>query len=211
MRRRYWTAGIAALIIATSLAACGGGGGGSKTTTATTPAPTESGSPVGRFTAIATPLVTGNTVDSVKGYRADGPEGWKFRPNFINPAGSSVDVFFEPLAAGANVQSSIAVTCDFTEGVSPAQYSEDKKTITATLPQNKEVQVGNTAVSGVPATTFTYRFESAQAPGSPQLDKEDVVFSSNACNWTLTLSVPTGQREKYRAIWAAFLQSFKLK
>jgi hypothetical protein len=207
---KWWFAALAAVAgISVVLAACGGGGG-SKT----------AGTPEGSATAVdakATPfptaIVNGNQFTSLKGYTVMFPAGWKARSNFINTADGTVDAFFEPVdpqAPPTQGQANIAVQCVVFKAPSPQQFLADSQTRTARLPQDKEITVSQSKVSGVDAVQLAYRFESAQDPNSPKLEKRDYLFSNGKCDWTITLTTPEGQYEKYKPAFDGFLSSFRL-
>jgi hypothetical protein len=198
--------GVAAAGIALLGAACGGGG-----KNAGTPSGTQS--PEAKATPFATPVVIGNALTSLKGYAVTFPEGWKVRANLINTADATVDAFFEPAAtqpAPGQVQANISVNCQVIRAANPAEFLSGSATRTAQLPQNKNISVSETRVSGVKATAFRYRFESAQDPTAPKAEKQDIVFSNDKCDWTITLATPADQFDKYKPIFDAFLSSFKL-
>jgi len=207
MSRTLSIAAFAALVAVAALsAACGGGG----KSTAKTPTAEASATPQARATPFPTPQINGSQIDSEKGYAATFPEGWRVRPNFVNTSDATTDAFFEP-APQAGVQASIAVLCVLNKAPDASTYLAGVQTTTARLPQNSNIQVSERTVSGVKATIETYGFESKQDPSSPKLDKQDVIFSSSKCDWTITLTTPAGQRDKYAAAFNGFLDSFKLK
>jgi hypothetical protein len=212
MSRTLSIAAFAALATAMVLgAACGGGSDSSKTTT---PAADASASPYVRATPFATPQISGNLVDSEKGYTATFPAGWHVRANFVNTSDATTDAFFEPLPAqpqAGDVQASISVLCVLEKAPDANAYLSGVQTVTARLPQNSDIQVSERTISGIKATVETYRFASKQDPNAPQLDKQDVIFSSDRCDWTITTTAPAGQRDKYTAEFNGFLDSFKLK
>jgi hypothetical protein len=195
---------VSALIVA----ACGGGGS-SKSTPTKASAPT-SASSGGNVTPFPTPLLNGNQINSKKGYTATLPEGWKVRANLVQTADASVDAFFEPLQEGARVQANISVNCVVIKAPDPAKRTEALKTNTARQGLNKDIQESQRKISGVDASVLTYRFVSQQDSQSPQLDKQDIIFSNNKCDWMITTTTLAGDRAKYQATFDAFLDSFKL-
>jgi hypothetical protein len=199
---------LAAAAVALLAAACGGGGSSKNTST-----PSGTQSPSAQATAFATPLVNGNALTSLKGYAVTFPQGWKVRANLINTSDATVDAFFEPAPAQTTpgqVQANISVNCQVIRAATPEEFLSASATRTAQLPQDKSISVSETRVSGVKATAFRYRFESAQDPTSPKLEKQDVVFSNDKCDWTITLATPADQFDKYKPTFDAFLASFKL-
>jgi hypothetical protein len=210
MEAKWRYAAVAAVAVALVGTACGGGGGGNKNASATaTGSETASAKP----TPFATPIIVGNNVTSLKGYTVTFPDGWRPRPNFINTSDATVDAYFEQLAGApqpGDVQANISVTCEVERGSSPEQFLSDAQTTTARLPQNKGIQTSTRPIAGKNATVIAYRFESAQDPTAPKLDKQDIIFSNEKCDWTITTTVPEGQYDKYRAQIDGFLNSFKL-
>jgi len=201
---------LAAAAIAVLGAACGGGGG-SSSKNAGTPSATQS--PAAQATPFGTPVVIGNELTSLKGYSVTFPPGWKIRANLINTADATVDAFFEPAAAqptSGQVQANISVTCQVIRAANPEEFLSGSATRTANLPQNKDITASATKVAGVQATALRYRFESAQDATAPKLEKQDVIFSNNKCDWTITLATPADQFDKYKPAFDAFLSSFKL-
>lgn len=209
---RTWrnTALVAAAAVALLAMGCGGGGGGKNAGT-----PSGTRPPEAQPTPFATPIVIGSELTSLKGYAVTFPQGWKVRANLINTVDATVDAFFEPAASAGQpttgqVQANISVNCQVIRGANPEEFLSGSATRTARLPQNKDISVAETNVSGVKATTFRYRFESAQDATAPKLEKQDVIFSNAKCDWTITLGTPADQFDKYKPIFDAFLSSFKL-
>lgn len=199
---------IAALVgLGTGQAACGGSSAKIPTPTAFSVTTRVSGD----VTPFPTPQVIGSTITSpTKGYSASFPDGWKFHANLVQTADASIDAIFEPLAPGANVQASISANCIVERG----GQSEDERVAfqkTNTLRQglNKDITVSQMKFAGMDATVLSYRFVS-QTAGTPELDKQDILFASPKCAWIVTTTAPAGQRDKYQANFAIFLNSFKL-
>jgi hypothetical protein len=210
MSGKWWFGALAALAgTGIAFAACGGGG----TKGAGTPDGGSATAVVAKATPFATAVVNGNQFTSLKGYTVTFPAGWKPRSNFINTADGTVDAFFEPVdpqAPSVQGQANISVLCVVLRASSPAQFLSDSQTRTAQLPQDKDITVSQSKVSGADAVLLAYRFEPAQDPTAPKLDKRDIVFSNNKCDWTITLSTPAGQYDKYKPAFDGFLSSFKL-
>jgi hypothetical protein len=203
-------AGCVALGIAA--AACSGDDGG--TDTVPTPGITSiaQGTAQSLVTPFPTPLVSGGQIDSSagKGYTATVPDGWSVRANLIQAADASTDVFFEPLAVGANVQASIAITCIVRQAPSEAEHQAFQATTVARIGVNSNIAEGERQVAGRTAKVVTYHFKSQNEDNTPELDKEDYFFSAGDCDWKLTTSVPAGRMAEYRERFDAFLDSFQV-
>ena len=200
---------LAAAAIALLGAACDSGGSSKN---ANTPSSTKSPA-AAQPTPFGTPVVNGNQLTSLKGYSVTFPQGWKVRANLINTVDATVDAFFEPAPAppaSVQVQANISVNCQVIRAAKPEEFLSGSATRTAQLPQNKNITVSETKVSGVTATALRYRFESAQDPTAPKLEKQDIIFSNDKCDWTITLATPEGQFDKYKPTFVAFLNAFKL-
>jgi hypothetical protein len=162
-------------------------------------------------TPFPTPMVTGTeAVSESKGYAATFPEGWRPRFNLVQTSDASADVYFEPLKEGANVQANIAVTCLVGSERSQSERAIAEQTAVARLGLNEDITVGTIDVGGREATTITYTTSSQQDPNQPHLDKTDIVFNGDICNFTITTINLAGEREQYQPIFDAFLDSFRL-
>lgn len=200
---------IAAFVALTAGAAACGGGGDGKLATPTAFSITTRAS--GDVTPFPTPQVTGNAIVSpTKGYSASFPDGWKFHANLVQTADASVDAIFEPLTPGANVQANISANCIVERaGQSEEERVSFQKTNTLRQGLNKDIQVSQMKFAGMDATVLSYRFVS-QTAGTPELDKQDILFASPKCAWIVTTTAPAGQRPKYQADFDIFLNTFKL-
>lgn len=188
--------------------ACSGGG----STRSATPTAFSIGTQVtGAVTPFPTPQLTGNTIVSPsKGYSATFPQGWNFHANLVQTADASVDAIFQPLVPGAKVQPNIAANCIVVRGnVSEQERIDFQKTNTIQQGLNKDIQVSQTTIAGRNATVLSYRFES-QTAGTPQLDKSDILFDTPKCAWVITTTAPAGERDKSKADFDIFLNSFKI-
>lgn len=190
---------------------CGGDDGGDQ--------PTPGATTIGLQTQVAalvtpfpTPNINGSNVDSSasKGYTATFPEGWSFYPNRIQTRDASADVAFEPLTAGATAQANIVVNCIAKKSGSAEEHIRFEATKIAQIGTNTQTQVTQRQIGGVEATIVSYRFESANDASIPVLDKQDVLFSSDSCDWIITTTAPEGRRAEFEPRFNAFLDSFRL-
>jgi hypothetical protein len=210
MSGTWWFAGFAALAgMSVVVAACGGGGGtnSSQTPQGTTTAVNSKPTP------FATAVIVGNQFTSVKGYTVTFPNGWHARSNFVNTADGTIDAFFEPVdpqAPPTQGQANISVQCLVYKAPTPEQFLTDSETRTARLPQDKDITVSQSKVGGLDAVQLAYRFESSQDPSAPKIEKRDLIFSNDKCDWTVTLTTPAGQYDKYKPAFDGFLSTFKL-
>lgn len=193
------------------VAACRGDDGG---TTVGTPGITSiaQGTAQSLVTPFPTPVVADGQVDSSggKGYTATIPQGWSLRANLIQAADASTDVSFEPLALGANVQASIAITCIVQRAPSEAEHQAFQATTVARIGVNSNITESERQVAGRTAKVVAYHFKSVNETNTPELDKEDYFFSAGDCDWKLTLSVPAGRMAEYRERFDTFLDSFQV-
>ncbi len=209
MKRTVYFAALAAAIGVLALAAACGGGGGDDNGTAT-PEATATLDPAAAVTPFPTAVVTGNTaLAETKGYSVTFPAGWRPRFNFINTVDSSVDAYFEPLAPDAVVQTSIAVTCVLERLAGPEERIELQKTATSRVGLNKDIVVTERQISGMTATVLTY-INTSQQGTQPELSKQDVLFSGEICDYTVTTTAAAGERAQYQAEFDTFLDSFRL-
>lgn len=209
-RTVYFAARAAAIGVLALAAACGGGNGDDENTA--TPQPSATIDPAAILTPFPTAIVTGsNVVAETKGYSATMPDGWRPRFNFINTIDSSVDAYFEPMAPDAAVQASIAVTCVLERPVPPDERIELQKTAVARVGLNKDIVVSERQISGMTATVLTYINTSQSREGTqPELGKQDVLFSGEICDYTVTTTAAAGERDQYAAQFETFLSSFQL-
>lgn len=212
MRFLRFAGALAACAVAgAAIAACGGDDDGG---TVPTPGITSiaQGTAQSLVTPFPTPVVSGGQIDSSagKGYTATIPDGWSVRANLIQAADASTDVFFEPLAVGANVQASIAITCIVQQAPSEAEHQAFQATTVARIGVNSNISTSTREVAGRNATVVAYHFKSQNEDNTPELDKEDYLFSAGDCDWKLTLSVPSGRMAEYRERFDTFLDSFQV-
>lgn len=203
---------IVVLIALAAIAALGAACGGSSDGAIKSPTPFSVGTQAkGAVTPFPTPQITGNMIVSpTKGYSATFPPGWNFKANLVQTADASVDAIFEPLPPGANVQANISANCIVVRGnIGEQERIDSQKTNTARQGLNKDIQVSATTIAGQPATVLSYRFQS-QSTGTPELDKSDILFDTPKCAWIITTTTAAGQRDKYRADFDSFLNSFKI-
>jgi len=197
---------LASLCVAAS--ACGGGGHEAQ---GLTPQPTiavgvtPQGTPVALPTAVGTPIITDSLFRfPAKGYEVGIPQGWEARPNFLITGAFSSDAFFAP-ETGAAVQPSIAVTCEpLVEETTLQAYFETRLDLVKRL-LKQEPEVRPFQVVGREAFAVQYSL----LEDSP-LDRTDIIFLSERCGWTISLTAPFGQRAAYQGIFDQFLASFRL-
>ena len=205
MKSRWMTYAIAPLAaLALLAAACGDDDGGGNDDGTAAPDAGRTAAP--RPTVFPTPQITGNTITSSLGYTVTFPEGWRVRPNFIQPRDAVVDAFFEPVD-DAEVQASIAVECVLDLSRSPEQNVAAE--IDAAKRLNDNVQESTTQVNGQQGTVLSYIQEQKSVPNEPKLDKQDIFFSSGKCHWTITTVTPEGRRADYQPGFDAFVASFR--
>ena len=192
---------LAVLLLAVG---CGGGDEAPAVPTGATP---EVGSPTppSERTAVPTPIITdGRLEDPAKGYSVQIPDGWVAHPDFV-PAPLSTDAFFAPNGT-EGVQPNIAVLCEeLPEGTTLTDLFDAKTEIVRRV-AGVEPDVSTRQVGGMEAMVARYGRENA----NPPLHKTDVVFVSERCGWSVSLTVPFGQEAEYEPLFERFLASFTL-
>jgi hypothetical protein len=200
-------------------AACGSGGegnnGGEATPTFDLPGQTPTPLP-----PIPTPKVIDGRVNSHGvGYEATIPQGWSLRANILQASDYRGDAYFkevdstDPAAPPPN----ISVGCRPILA-SPGSIDEVTETQVSALEglrrENIETSIHD-RVAGHEARQIDYVFRLSNVavtptPGQPDivLDKRDVMFVSEACVWTISLSAPSGTIEQETPVLEAFLESF---
>jgi hypothetical protein len=162
-------------------------------------------------TPFPTPMVNGNEIVSeAKGYAVTMPDGWKPRFNLIQTSDASADAYFEELRPGAAVQANIAVTCILEKTLPQDQRAEVEQTVVARLGLNRDISVSTVQIGGQEATAIRYVTTSQQNPDQPELDKVDIIFGSDKCDYKVTTTVLDGERDQYQPIFDAFIASFRL-
>lgn len=199
---RVWLFAAAA-VVAVLAAGCGGG---SSPETSTATASVEAATEVPQPTPVPSPVVTGSHVNSTVGigYEADIPAGWHLRPNVITAPNFKVDGYFKSNPDPANPdapQINIAVGCEPPESPPDSlAIALDKKVKALNQLKREDVKtVEHAAVDGRPAWQIDYIYrlrEGTPVPGQPPppknlaLTRREIVFLSDACIWSVALSVP---------------------
>ncbi len=212
----------AGLVLAIASVACGGGSSKSKATPTDT-VPTEVPQP----TAVPTPVVTGSHVNGTVGigYEADIPSGWHLRPNVVTAPNFKVDGFFktnpDPAKPDAP-QISIAVGCEPPDSPPDAlDVVLDKKVKALTQLRREDIKSeSHAAVDGHPASQVDYIFRLRQGTPVPDqpptaknlaLSRREIVFISDACIWSVALSVPNGPLGEDAGVLEQFLTTLKVR
>ena len=184
-----------------------GCGGGDEAPAAPTGATSEVGSPTppSERTAVPTPIITnGRFEDPAKGYSVQIPDGWAAHPNFV-PAPLLTDAFFAPNGT-EGVQPNIAVLCEeLPEGRTLTEHFDAKTEIVRRV-AGVEPDVSTRQVGGMEVMVASYGRENS----NPPLHKTEVVFVSERCGWSVSLTVPFGQEGEYEPLFERFLASFTL-
>jgi hypothetical protein len=195
------SAGLLAAIaaLAVLLAACGGGG----------EQPTPAETPVATSTATVlpsgTPIITDNQFEyPARGYGVEIPEGWEVDSDYLTGPNYSIDAFFAPGPEEAGAKASIAVTREKPEeNLTAESYLNGKMELIRELAQG-EPQVSEREVGGVKATVVEYEPTTKDV----QVEKTDVIFFQGTYGWTITLTVPAGERATYEGVFDSFLASY---
>ena len=212
----------AGLVLAIASVACGGGSSKSKATP-TDAVPTEAPQP----TAVPTPVVTGSHVNGTVGigYEADIPAGWHLRPNVVTAPNFKVDGFFktnpDPAKPDAP-QISIAVGCEPPDSPPDALDAVLEKKVSALKQLRREniTSATHAAVDGRPAGQVDYIFKlragtpvpnQPPAPTNISLTRREVIFVSDACIWSVALSVPNAPLGDDSGVLEQFLTTFKVR
>lgn len=203
--------------------ACSGGGSSKKTAIATEAVATEAPQP----TAVPTPVVSGSHVNAAIGigYEAEIPAGWHLRPNVVTAPNFKVDGYFKtnPDPANPNApQISIAVGCEPPD--SPPDSFDvvlSKKLDALKKLRREEIKSEpHVAVDGHQASQVDYIFrlrEGTPVPDQPPaaknlaLSRREIVFVSNACIWSVALSVPNGPLADDAGVLEQFLTALRVR
>jgi hypothetical protein len=93
--------------------------------------------------------------------------------------------------------------------------ADQVETLTALRRQNLAT-AARAPVDGYEARVMTYLFSLSAVSGTPPpggdlvLDKHDVIFLSQACVWTISLSAPEGTIEAALPVLEEFLAGFRV-
>ena len=220
-RARFWLL-AAGLVLAIAGVACGGGSSKSKATP-TDAVPTEAPQP----TAVPTPVVTGSHVNGTVGigYEADVPAGWHLRPNVVTAPNFKVDGFFKTNPDPANpdaAQVSIAVGCEPPDTPPDALAAVLERKVSALTQLKREdiTSTTHTAVDGHPAGQVDYIFKlraGTPVPNQPparanlSLSRREIIFVSDACIWSVALSVPNAPLGDDAGVLEQFLTTLKVR
>ena len=194
-RRRAGLLAPLTMVLAFVLVACGGGEEG--------PAP--EGAPTISAIPIGVPTVTGNLFDyPARGYGVEMPEGWTADADFLSGAGFATDAFFSPEAEEAGVKANISVTVQRGEPDVDAEAYLELKTELIRRMALDEPRLNQRDVGGFQATVAEYEPKTEGV----RVEKTDVFFFRDPYVWTITLTVPAGQRAQYQDIFDRFLASY---
>jgi hypothetical protein len=183
-------------LLAAALAACDSGGDGNDDSGE---APDDN-SGLGTATALAAnaPQLEGGTVRSgTLGYSAALPEDWSILPTATLPQGLQ-DTFTAP--AGESLPATIQVRCvsgDPQAGVEAALTQTSRAYPNATPGPVR-------TVNGQPVGAVQYT--AGQAPVN--VEREDVVFASGRCAWTISYVTAAGDRDSHLADFERFVSTF---
>lgn len=133
------------------------------------------------------------------------PPGWSAHPNLFPGVGFTADGFLAPTQV-EGIQPNISVACESgVAGMSLEEYSRAKLSLIEGLSGTRP-DLRSTKVAGQDAFECDYSLEDRP----PAADKTIVFFVTDHCGWTITLTVPLGQRAAYRSTLDDFLVSFNL-
>ena len=186
-------------ILATLLTACGGGGEG-PTPSVTPTTPTPQALPSG------TAVVADNRFEyPARGYSVEIPDGWSADADYLSGPTLSTDAFFAPAPEAGGPQANISVTIESLQpDVTTESYVDLKMTTIRGLAKD-EPRLTQREVGGVEATVVEY----APSTKDINVEKTDVIFVRGARGWTITLSVPAGQRADFQTVFDSFLASYQ--
>jgi hypothetical protein len=200
---RYWQVVVLA-VVSFAVSACGGGGEEGAATPSVTPGARLTPFVLG--TPASTPIITDGKFEfPARGYAVTMPSGWSAHPNLSPGAGLSADGFLAPTEV-EGVQPNISVSCESAvAGMSLEDYSKAKLGLVESV-SGARPDARSTKVAGQDALEADYSVEDKP----PAVDKTIVFFVTDRCGWTITLTVPLGQRAAYRSTLDDFLASFRL-
>jgi hypothetical protein len=197
MRRQILVHAATALLVMAAAAACGGDDNGDDANGDATPGGAVS-SAQPAVTRTPPPVAGGGEVRSADlGYSATIPAGWSAQAQ-LSPPGTLTDMFVGP--STEPIPPTIQVRCTEqpkSDGVATVLTAIARVDPGATLGAPVTV-AGREAMS----VTFT-------AGTEPQrVERRDVYFVDERCQWMLSLAVPEGSLAEYAAAFDAFVVSF---
>ena len=198
------------ILLALGLAACGGEGENNGVAVPGTISP-EVGQPTAAAEATATTPAGGFTIigdlfeSQTKGYGVRFPEGWTADADYLAGTGFSVDAFFAPEEVGG-VRPNVAVTCETLSEAMELRAYLDKKIEVAARTAQVEPEISSLQVAGQEALMSRFTREAAEVP----LVRNEVVFFSDRCAWSVALTAPLGEETDYEELFRSILESFRL-
>jgi hypothetical protein len=160
------------------------------------------------------------------GYEAIIPPGWRLRPNILTSPDYRGDAYFKPDTATPDPDRqapNIAVGCGPILA-SPGTLDEVVDAQAEALEGLKREDIRarpRMPIDGREARQIEYVFRLSSLAATPVpptpaadqphivLDKRDVVFLSDGCIWTVSLSAPQGTIDAESPVFEQFLSSFK--
>lgn len=170
--------------------------------------------------APSTPIVAGSNVRSEGvGYEALIPPGWHIKPNVLTSTDYRGDAYFKdgtssPSAPAPNIAVGCRPTSDSTHAVD--DVIADQVEALKALRRENIATATRAPVDGHDAREISYVFRLSAVSSTPLagdddivLDKEDVVFVTSMCIWTISLSAPQGMIATESPVLEEFLTTFK--
>lgn len=179
---------------------------------------------VAASTPVPTPIVNGNHLNSTGvGYEADMPAGWRLNANILTSTDFRGDAFFKPTDGTPDpnrAQVNITVGCEPPSGQDLAAVLAQKVAVLRQLGRTNLQSSDRAKVDGRDAKQIDYTFRANTQPtpippatAAPQtqivVDRRDVIFLSQSCTWTISLSTPGGEIADNARTFDDFLSSFR--
>jgi hypothetical protein len=144
-----------------------------------------------------------------RGYSVRYPNDWTAQPNTIAVQNMAGDAFFTT-GATTQVKPNLSVACETIPIGTTSQQFVDAKLGVLQQVLGQQPQVEKTlTVDGREASQVKYGIEKVQTPEPLKVQKIEVFFADDLGGWTIALTVPQGAIDTYRAVFDAFVQSFR--
>jgi len=144
-----------------------------------------------------------------RGYSVFYPSDWSAQPNTIAVQNMAGDAFFTT-GTTTQVKPNLSVACETIPIGTTSQQFVDAKLGVLKQVLGQQPQVEKTlTVDGKEASQVRYSIEKVQTPEPLKVQKLEVFFADDLGGWTIALTVPQGEIDKYLPVFDAFLQSFR--
>lgn len=162
---------------------------------------------VSQVTPLPEPTIVGTEINfPARGYRAEFPEGWTADPNIVRGGNVTYDAFFAPEEI-EGVQPNITIAREeLPEELDLLSYVDEKVSTIRGLGSEDVTVSGPVEVAGQEASVVDH-----VRRDQVRLDRRDVIFVTEGFGWTISLTVPEGQRDQFLPLLDNVLASFDLR